>query len=51
MVEGRDKRFGFNPADARHDRQDLVTLAKPQGGVDAMAAILPRCEASAGRDR
>ena len=41
MVEGRDKRFGFNPADARHDRQDLVTLAKPQGGVDAMAGFFP----------
>ena len=41
LVEGRDKRFGFNPADARHDRQDLVTLAKPQGGVDAMAGFFP----------
>ena len=41
MVEARDKRFGFNSQDERADRQDLVSLAKPQGGVDAMANAFP----------
>jgi hypothetical protein len=41
MVTARDKRFDFNTGDERQDRQDLVALAKPQGGVDAMAAAFP----------
>jgi hypothetical protein len=41
MVDERDKRFGFNSADERQDRQDLVPMAKPQGGVDAIAAHFP----------
>jgi hypothetical protein len=41
MVDDRDKRFGFNSMDERRDRQDLVELAKPQGGVDAMAGHFP----------
>jgi hypothetical protein len=41
MVAARDKRFDFNTADERQDRQDLIALAKPQGGVDAMAAAFP----------
>jgi hypothetical protein len=41
MVAARDTRFDFNTADAREGRQDLVPLAKPQGGVDAMAAFFP----------
>ena len=32
MVEGRDKRFGFNPADARQDRQDFVTCPSRRAG-------------------
>jgi Protein of unknown function (DUF1264) len=36
MVEARDTRMGLDSATAREDRQDLVALAKPQGGVDAM---------------
>jgi hypothetical protein len=41
IVAERDKRFGFDTADERKDRQDLVALAKPQGGVDAMAGFFP----------
>ena len=48
MVAARDKRFDFNTTDARQDRQDLVSLAKPQGGVDAMAASFPNAKAVRG---
>jgi hypothetical protein len=41
MVSARDERFDFNTAEERKDRQDLVGLAKPQGGVDAMASLFP----------
>ena len=41
MIAARDKRFDLNTADERQDRQDLVVLAKPQGGVDAIAAFFP----------
>jgi hypothetical protein len=41
MVAARDKRFDFNTADERADRRDLVSFAKPQGGVDAMAQHFP----------
>jgi hypothetical protein len=41
MAAARDKRFEFDTADERQDRQDLVALARPQGGVDAMAAAFP----------
>jgi hypothetical protein len=37
MVAARDKRMRFNTADEKKDREDLVSLAKPQGVVDAMA--------------
>ena len=36
MVEARDKRMGLNTADARRRRADWASLARPQGGVDAM---------------
>jgi hypothetical protein len=36
MVEARDKRMGLDTADARRDRAGLTSLARPQGGVDAM---------------
>jgi hypothetical protein len=41
MVAARDKRFDFDTTAERMDRQDLVALAKPQGGVDAMAEHFP----------
>jgi Protein of unknown function (DUF1264) len=44
MVAARDRRFDFNTADERQDRQDLVALAKPQGGVDALAAFFPNAK-------
>jgi hypothetical protein len=41
MVAARDERFGVDTAEAREDRQDLVALARPQGGVDAIAEAFP----------
>jgi len=34
----------FNTADERKDREDLVSLAKPQGGVDALAGLFPNAK-------
>ena len=34
----------LNTADERQDRQDLVALAKPQGGVEAMASLFRTAE-------
>jgi hypothetical protein len=48
MVAARDKRFDFNTADERGDRLDLVSLAKPQGGVNAMAEHFPNAKAVEG---
>jgi hypothetical protein len=45
MVAARDKRMGLDTAAARRDRQDLVELARPQGGVDAMAGKFPNAGA------
>jgi hypothetical protein len=44
MVAARDKRFGFDTAKARQDRRDLTAMAKPQGGVDAMAGMFPNAQ-------
>ena len=41
MVEDRDKRMNVDTAQARRDRQEMVSLAKPQGGVDAMVDQFP----------
>jgi hypothetical protein len=41
MVQTRDRRMDLDSTGARQARQDLVTLAKPQGGVDAMAGLFP----------
>ena len=38
MVRDRDERMGLDSADARRQREEFVSLAKPQGGVEAMAA-------------
>jgi hypothetical protein len=40
----RDKRMDFNTADERGDRADLISLARPQGGVDAMARAFPNAK-------
>jgi hypothetical protein len=44
MVQARDTRMKLNTTDARKDRQDLAPLAKPQGGVDAMAGEFPNAK-------
>ena len=44
MVAERDKRMSFDTADEKKDREDLVSLAKPQGGVDAMAGLFPNAK-------
>lgn len=44
MVAARDQRMGLNTATARKDRADLASLAKPQGGVDAMAGEFPNAK-------
>jgi hypothetical protein len=41
MVEDRDRRLGLNTTEARESRADLVPLARPQGGVDAIKDSLP----------
>jgi hypothetical protein len=44
LIEGRDKRMDFDTADERSDRSDLVSLARPQGGVAAMAGQFPNAK-------
>jgi hypothetical protein len=41
MVQARDTRMKLDTANARKNRQDLTALAKPQGGIDAMAGEFP----------
>jgi hypothetical protein len=36
LVESRDRRMGIDTAEKRAQRQDLVPLARPQAGVDAL---------------
>lgn len=36
LVANRDRTLGINTAEVRQSRQDLVSLAKPQEGVDAL---------------
>jgi hypothetical protein len=36
LVESRDQKLGIDSADKRRERQELVKLAKPQAGVDAL---------------
>jgi hypothetical protein len=42
LVEQRDNRMGLESAKARRDRSDLVPLARPQGGVAALADRFPQ---------
>lgn len=39
MVDTRDRRMNLDTGNACRDCQDLVVMAKPQGGVDAMAGM------------
>jgi hypothetical protein len=48
MVQARDQRMNLNSTEARQGRHDLVQLARPQGGVDAMAAVFPGATPLAG---
>lgn len=41
MIQARDRRLDLDSTAARRARQDLVPLARPQGGVDALAAAFP----------
>lgn len=44
MVQARDSRMNLNSSKARRERQDLVDLAQPQGGVDAIAGSFPNAK-------
>ena len=44
IVTERDRRMSFDTAGEKKDREDLVSLAKPQGGVDALAARFPNAK-------
>jgi hypothetical protein len=48
MIQARDARMDLDTTKARQDRKDLVPLARPQGGVDAMAAFFPGATAMPG---
>ena len=41
MIQARDSRQGLNSTEAREQRADLASLARAQGGVDAMAQAFP----------
>jgi hypothetical protein len=36
LVENRDQKLGIDSAEKRRERQELVNIAKPQAGVDAL---------------
>jgi len=48
MVEERDRRMDLDSAKARQERQDLMQLARPQGGVDAMTGLFPNAKSIPG---
>ena len=48
MIQARDARMDLDTTKARQDRKELVPLARPQGGVDAMAAFFPGAAALPG---
>src|SRR5690606_16896833 len=41
MIRARDEQMGLDSDEARQQRQHLVQLASPQGGVDVMAGFFP----------
>lgn len=42
LVENRDKRMDINSEEVRRKRNDLVPMANPQSGVDALKDMFPR---------
>ncbi len=42
LVEARDSRMSVNTGEKRRERQDLVSQAHPQSGVDALKGKFPR---------
>jgi hypothetical protein len=44
MIQARDERLEVDSREARDERQDLVPLARPQGGVGAMAEWFPNAK-------
>ena len=48
MIQARDARMDLDTTRARQDRKEFVPLARPQGGVDAMAAFFPGATAMPG---
>src|SRR5690606_25488600 len=48
MVEARDRRMEFDTTEAREERRQFVPLARPQGGVDALAGAFPQTTALPG---
>jgi hypothetical protein len=48
MVAERDERMSFDTTAEKKDREDLVSLARPQGGVDAMAGRFQNARPVAG---
>jgi len=44
MIAARDQALGLNTSEARERRQEFVGLARPQGGVDAMAGHFPQAK-------
>jgi hypothetical protein len=42
LLAARDRSLGIDTAERRAARQDLVPLARPQAGVDALAGRFPR---------
>ncbi len=41
LVEGRDRRIGVSTEEKRRGREDLIPLARPQAGVDAVRGAFP----------
>lgn len=41
LMEERDRKMGIDTMAKRRERQDLVSLAKPQSGVDLLKGRLP----------
>ena len=44
MIEARDRRMDLDTGQARRERADLASAARPQGGVDAMKGQFPNAK-------